>query len=609
MHVPENIQQRLSRTSQGPGVYLMKDEHGRILYVGKAANLKKRVSSYFKPGHKDPKTRILVGKIADFSTILTTTEHEALVLESNLIKKHRPRYNVVLKDGKRYPSLRVDLRQDYPALEVVRKVKKDGARYFGPFTSVGAARETLKIIQKTFKVRRCGHAQPPKRERPCIQFQMGHCMGPCALPVDTGAYHEMIAEVIQFLQGRAPALIRKYQEKMNLAAQREEYEKAAEYRDKMFAMKRTVEKQVAVTTDFGERDVVALEARPEGSAVTVFHVRGGLLVGSENHPFLEAVSSERSMLQDFLLQYFAGDAFVPQEVLLSEPVPDPRFVEHALGEARGGRVHVHVPKRGEKARLVDMARQNAADCLDRRLSGDEFSREVRNKLARRLRLPGPPSRVECFDVSHTRGAHTVAGRVVFMDGEPEKGDWRRYNIRGVEPGDDYGTMRQALLRRFSPEKDTRPWPDLLLVDGGKGQLSMAVSVLEELGIADQVPVAGIAKPDKSRKETEDKVFLPGQANPVAFGRDQAALLFLCRVRDEAHRFAVALHRKQRGKAASASVLDAVPGVGEKRKKALLRHFRSVKNLREASVEDIAEVKGLTRPVAEKIHQALNSASG
>ncbi len=610
MEAPAPILEKLAATSTGPGVYLMKDTAGIILYVGKAGNLKRRISSYFaRPAHRDPKTDVLVSRIAIFETILTATEHEALVLESNLIKRHKPRYNVVLKDGKRYPSLRIDLSRPYPCLEIVRKVKKDGARYFGPFTSVGAARESVGILHKTFRIRRCRKPDPPRRDRPCLNYQMGHCLGPCCLPVDPDQYQEMIQEAILFLKGRTPSLLKKYQEKMNLASEKEEYERAAEFRDKMFAIKKTLERQVAVTTDFEDRDVAALVARPEGSMITMLHVRGGFLVGSGNYPFLEAVNQDRSLLQDFLLQFYEKDAFVPPEVLVSEPLEDAAFVEDRLGEARGGRVRILVPLRGEKARLADMARQNATDALERRLSGDEHQKEVLARLGKRLRLPGPPGRLECFDISHTRGSQTVASRVVFSEGAPDKNAYRRYKVRDVAAGDDYGAMRHVLSRRFDPEKEPEPLPDLLLVDGGKGQLSMAMKVLAEMNLSEQVPCAGIAKKEEERGETEDKIYLPGQANPVMFGRDRDALMFLSRVRDEAHRFAITLHRSQRGKTVRKSVLDGLPGIGEKRKKALLRHFKSVARLREATEEDLAAVPGMNRSVAQKIRAALAEKKG
>ncbi|MFH2099642.1 MAG: excinuclease ABC subunit UvrC, partial [Pseudomonadota bacterium] len=447
MDTPAHILEKLAATSQGPGVYLMKNEAGNILYVGKAANLKRRVSSYFaRPANRDPKTDVLVSKIAIFETILTATAHEALVLESNLIKRHKPRYNVVLKDGKLYPSLRIDQNQPYPCLEIVRKVKKDGARYFGPFTSAGAARETLKIIHKTFRIRRCKKPELPRRTRPCINFQMGNCLGPCCLLVDPDQYQEMIQEAILFLKGKTPSLLKKYQEKMLLASEGEEFERAAEFRDKMFAIKKTVERQVAVTTDFEDRDVAALVARPAGCMVTMLHVRGGFLVGSRNYPFLEAVSQDRNLLQDFLLQVYEKDAFVPPEILVSEPLEDAAFVEDRLGDARGGRVRILVPQRGEKVRLTDMARQNAVDALERRLSGEEYQKEALAKVGRRLRLTGPPGRLECFDVSHTQGSQTVASQVVFSDGAPDKDSYRRYKVRDVMSGDDYGAMRHVLAR-------------------------------------------------------------------------------------------------------------------------------------------------------------------
>lgn len=582
----------------------MKDESGEIIYVGKARSLKKRVSSYFRDvSNRDLKTGILVRHINSFDTILTTTEKEALILEANLIKKHKPRYNVVLKDGKRYPSLRIDVRNPFPKIEVVRKVKKDGAIYFGPYASAGGVKKTLKIINKTFMLRKCKHKAPPKRNRPCLNFQMGRCLGPCCLEVDEDAYLDMVNEVILFLKGRTPDLVRKIQEQMNIASQNQKYEHAARLRDRMFAIKATVERQVAVTTDFVDRDVLGISRKPGGSVITVLYVRGGILTGSRNFGFDEVMGTDGESIQAFLRQYYDKDRFVPDEVLIPCSIDDLELMEQWLAETAEKRVTLHWPQRGEKVRLTDMACKNAEDALKERLSSDKVVENLLERLKKRLRLPTTPNRIECFDISHTGGQQTVASMVVFERGEPAKKEYRTFNIRSVSGPDDYASMYEVLSRRFAPQK-TGPKPDMLLIDGGKGQLSITCAVLESLRLEDQ-QVFGIAKKNEARMETTDKIYRPGQSNPVVFGRDADLLLFLQRIRDEAHRFAITTHRKKRAKMTRKSMLDDVPGIGEKRKKALLRHFGSVKRIREAGEDELAEVSGMTKSAAAALYEALH----
>ncbi|SHK47478.1 Excinuclease ABC subunit C [Desulfatibacillum alkenivorans DSM 16219] len=600
------IEKKLATLSNGPGVYLMKDESGEIIYVGKARSLKKRVSSYFlEKANRDLKTGILVKKIASFDAILVTTEKEALILEANLIRKHKPRYNILLKDGKRFPSLRIDVRTSYPRLEVVRKVKKDGAIYFGPFSSAGKLRSTLKIINKTFQLRKCKQKEPPKRNRPCLNYQMGQCLGPCCLPVDRDEYLDMVNEVILFLKGRTNDLVQKIREQMAAASEKQEYELAARLRDRMFAIQATVEKQAAVTTDFVDRDVIGIDREPEGSAISVLYVRGGFLLGSRNYNFDEVLGTDSESIQAFLRQYYDKDRFIPDEVFVPCQLENMELMEQWLTETAEKRVVLHWPQRGEKTRLIEMANENAHEALKDRISSENVFKSLLERLQKRLRMDRPPRRIECFDISHTGGNQTVASMIVFEDGKEAKSEYRTFNIDSLDHPDDYAAMHEVMARRFAPDKDWSA-PDVLLIDGGKGQLSITASVLDGLGVMGAFEVISIAKKDEAKKETMDKIYRPGQANPVVFGRDGDVLLFLQRVRDEAHRFAITTHRKRRAKTIRKSALDSVPGIGEKRKKALLRHFGSIKRLKEASPEDIAQVPGISVKRAQEILEALDA---
>ena len=588
-----------------PGVYLMRDAAGAVIYVGKARSLRKRLSSYFSgSGKPDIKTAVLIKKIADIETIVTASEKEALILESNLIKRHRPRYNVILKDDKRYPSLRLDVTHPYPRLSIVRKPKKDGALYFGPYASAHAVRQTLKIINKTFKLRKCTNREFTIRTRPCLHCQMQGCLAPCCRDVKREEYTEMVREVVLFLKGRTPDLIRKIKAEMVAAAERQDFEKAARLRDKMFALERTVEKQVAVSTDVKDRDVIACARSAELSLVTLLFVRGGFLLGSRTFNFTAPIVDDPELISAFIRQYYEKAQFIPNEILIPVFPEETTLLEEWLQAVKGTRVVLRRPRRGEKARLLAMAVQNAAKELEEHLARETDRGDLLQRLQKRLQLDRLPTRIECYDNSNLGGSAAVSSMVVFIDGEPDKNAYRRYRIRDVSGPDDYATMNEVLRRRL--ERDaTVPPPDLLIVDGGKGQLNIALAVVADLGLKGRFDLIGIAKKDAQRGETADKIFKPARANPVNFGREADLLLFLQRIRDEAHRFAVAYHRKQRGKLALSSVLDVIPGVGKARKRALLKHFKSVRLIREASVEDLCCVKGIHRQLAQKIREHLH----
>jgi excinuclease ABC subunit C len=601
----DDLRGMLPHLPDEPGVYLMRDAAGAVIYVGKARSLRKRLSSYFSgSGRPDIKTAVLVKKIADIETIVTASEKEALILESNLIKRHRPRYNVILKDDKRYPSLRLDVTHPYPRLSIVRKPKKDGALYFGPYASAHAVRQTLKIINKTFKLRKCTDREFTIRTRPCLHCQMQGCLAPCCRDVNREEYTEMVREVVLFLKGRTPDLIRKIKAEMVAAAERQDFEKAARLRDKMFALERTVEKQVAVTTDVKDRDVIACARSAGFSLVMLLFVRGGFLLGSRTFNFTATIADDPELISAFIRQYYETAQFIPNEILIPVLPEESTLLEEWLQTVKGTRVVLHRPRRGEKARLLAMAAQNAAKELEEHLARETDRGDLLQRLQKRLQLGRLPTRIECYDNSNLGGSAAVSSMVVFIDGEPDKNAYRRYRIRNVSGPDDYATMNEVLRRRL--ERDaTAPPPDLLIVDGGKGQLNIALAVVADLGLEGRFDLIGIAKKDAQRGETADKIFKPGRANPLNFGREADLLLFLQRIRDEAHRFAVAYHRKQRGKLALSSALDVIPGVGKVRKRALLKHFKSVRLIREASVEDLCSVEGIHRQLAQKIREHLH----
>jgi excinuclease ABC subunit C len=579
----------------------MKDAEGKVIYVGKAKNLKKRLSSYFKQsGQIDLKTRVLVKKVSSFDTIITRTEKEALILESNLIKQYRPRYNVILKDDKRYPSLRLDIKSQYPGLNIVRKIEKNGAQYFGPFSSSQAVRQTLKIIHKTFKLRKCKTKNFKKRLRPCLNYQIGACLAPCCLDVDNKTYNEIVKEVVLFLKGRTPELIKKIKKQMISAAKDQDYERAAVLRDKIFALEKILEKQVAVTTDFKDRDVIAIADSPEISLIALLFVRGGYLLGKMRFSFTKTMSTKAEMVSAFIRQYYEKTHFIPQEVLVPIPLEDTCVLEDCLTAINQKKVRILYPRRGEKAQLVKMAAHNAQNSLKDLTASNDAAIDISVRLQKRLRMDKMPERIECFDNSNISGTEPVAGMVVFENGKPNKSLYRKYKIKTVNKQNDYAYMAEILTRRYGKGEKSKPYPDLLVVDGGKGHLNIALSIIKKNKLEKNFEIIGIAKKDVTRGETNDKVYQPGRANPVNFGREGDLLLFLQKIRDEAHRFAISFHRKRRDRKSIHSVFDTVSGIGKKRKKILLKHFGSIDNIRKATLEELVSIPGISRKIAEEL---------
>ncbi len=603
----DHLMGKLSDVSTGPGVYLMKDAGGEIIYVGKALNLKKRLSSYFTGADSNRqqinmKTSLLIKKITSFETIITGTEKEALILESNLIKKHKPRYNVILKDDKRYPSLRLDVKSPYPNLVIIRKTGNDNAVYFGPFASSQAVRQTLRLIHKTFKLRKCTTANFKKRTRPCLNFQMGTCLGPCCNDIDKSVYGEIVKEVILFLKGRTPVLIKEIKVKMEKAAQAQDYELAAAYRDRLFSIRKTLERQVAITTDFMDRDVFAVARENEHSVITLLVIRSGYLQGTRHFSFKAVISDESGMLGEFIRQYYEKADLIPEEVVVSVEMEDAPLLEEWLTEVKGGKVKICEPKKGERFDLVKMAVHNAKNELNNIIASIVSSADLLNRLQKRLGMDKAPKKIECFDNSNISGKNPVSAMVVFENGKPLKASYRKYKIKTVEEHNDYAYMAEVIRRRFGKNEESKPYPDLLMIDGGKGHVRIVRDILNDLKLDRHFDLIGIAKKDENKGEKEDKIYQPGRSNPVNFGREGDLLFLLQRIRDEAHRFAVSFHRKQIRRKSVHSALDDIKGIGKKKKETLLKHFGSLKKIRAATHDELCALPGITAEIAKNVKE-------
>jgi len=594
---------------QAPGVYLMKDETGRIIYVGKALNLKKRVTSYFRAsGDSRFQIRFLMNRVASIDWIVTDTEKEALILENNLIKEHRPRYNLSLRDDKTYFSLRLDPREEFPRITIIRKVARDGARYFGPYASASAAREVLKELCRYFPLRHYPLKSCRQRRRPCLYYQLKQCSAPCFGKIGPDEYAALVEGASLFLSGRSSEIVRIYRARMAAAAERQAYEEAGRYRDLIRAMETTVEKQKVAAVG-GDSDVIGMAVRGEQLQISILFIRNGLLLGSRSFQF-DWEMGEDEGLSSFLSAYYGQEVIIPDEILLPLPLEEADSLAEILSEKRGRRVVIATPRRGGKFELVQMAAKNAENAAREREKRAEESGAVLEELRQRLHLERLPQRIECYDISNIHGRNAVGSRVTFSAGRPDKGGYRRYRIRTVDQSDDFAMMREVLSRRFQGEGEIEPPPDLIVVDGGIGQLGILSAVLHDLGVSG-IDLAGLAKSrlasdmaGEELRRSDERVFLPGRKNPVVLRQNSAPLLFLARIRDEAHRFAITYHRKLRGEAALESVLDSIPGIGPARRKALLARFETVRGIVAASAEELMTVKGVTKSLAEEIKGRL-----
>lgn len=596
----------LAACSGRPGVYRMFDEGGKLLYVGKAKNLKKRLASYFRKTGLAPKTAALVAKIAQIETTVTANETEALLLEQTLIKEWRPPYNILLRDDKSYPYVHLS-DGPYPRLSIHRGAKKQKGRYFGPYPSAGAIRESLALLQKAFLVRQCEDSYFRNRTRPCLQYQIKRCKGPCVELVEPAEYAEDVRHSVMFLEGRSNALAAELSASMEQASMRLEFERAAELRDQV-AILRRVQDQQSIEGGTGDVDVVAAIVNPGGACVHMISVRGGRVLGSKN--FFPQVAIEEEVgdvLAAFVAQYYLGnlERDLPQELIVNTAHEDfPTLIE-AIAELRGRELSISHRVRTNRARWQQLAVTNAELALAARLANRQHMANKFEALADVLELEEPPQRLECYDISHSSGEATVASCVVFGPEGALKSDYRRYNIEGVTTGDDYAAMHQALTRRFSKLKDGEgKLPDILLVDGGKGQMAMAQEVLQELAVPDLI-LLGVAK-GVTRKPGFETLYLNDAAHEFTLPADSPALHLIQQIRDEAHRFAITGHRTRRGKARRTSSLEEVAGVGPKRRRDLLKHFGGLQELGRASVEEIAKAPGISKKLAESIYAALHS---
>ena len=613
MSAPEKLQEVVNNLPTKPGVYLMKDGRGEVIYVGKAINLRSRVRSYFHNSVSHPKVIRLVQQIEEIDFISTGSELEALILEMNLIKRHRPKYNVRLKDDKRYPYIKVHWSSDYPKVTVTRRMDlEDGSRYFGPYTSAWAVHQTLDLLRKIFPYLTCNREITGKDDRACLYYDIKLCGGPCIGAESRQEYRATIQGLMDFLNGRGERVINDLQARMLAAAKALDFEKAAQIRDQLSAISRVVEKQKVVSLTRTDQDVIAFARQDNDACAQVFFIRGGKLIGRE-HFVLDGTEDEepQTIMAEFVKQFYDEAPYVPPEVLLPDEVAEAKVIERWLGERRGNKVALKVPCRGRKRELVQMAAENAAETLSMlRAQWDaDRSRYVGAlaELQKALDLPAPPSRIECYDISTTQGTATTGSMVVFVQGTPFKRDYRHFSVRKLDRPNDYEAMRQVLTRRFKRWQEAKTldnpktaWailPDLLIVDGGKGQLNVASEVLAVFDLSARVPVAGLAK-------QREELFLPERPRSILLPRRSQGLYLVQRVRDEAHRFAISYHRKRRGKAGIASILDAVPGVGPKRRAALLKAFGSIQKIRTASLDEIAAVPGIPDHVAEAIKAQL-----
>lgn len=610
----ETLETKIAKLPESPGCYLMKDAEGTIIYVGKAVNLKNRVRSYFRDTYHTPKVAAMISHLADFDVLLCDTNLEALCLECNLIKHHKPYYNILLKDDKHYPYLRVDLKEPFPRLTLARRMEKDGAKYFGPYIGATAVKQVIDAVRGVFPLRTCKQALPLKTpRRPCINYDIGRCMAPCAGKCTEEAYWDMLDGVLSFLNGDYKQVVDKLKADMMAAAEKMQYEKAAVIRDKIRDVQGLMERQIAIQTEQAEQDIIALSQDGLDAMIQIVYVRGGRMIGGEHFALPQEGSEEPGeVLASFLTQYYEDGNLIPRHVLCQAlPEGAAEQLEQWLRQQKNAAVSLRTPRRGEKHDLVLLAAKNAADALEKRNARTAIREErtvgAAASLGRILGLENPPRRIEGYDISNTQGVLSVAAMVVFIDGVPAKKEYRRFRIKTVEGANDFASMNEVLRRRFThglEEKAQREaagqspmggkfsdLPDLILIDGGPQQLRFAQEALQELGVT--VPMFGLA-------EVGERIFLPGREEPICLDHHTPELHLVQRIRDEAHRFGITHHRALRGKAFVHSQLEDIPGIGPKRRKALLSRFGSLKAIREATEEELLATPGISKPAAEAV---------
>ncbi|PKN36581.1 MAG: excinuclease ABC subunit C [Deltaproteobacteria bacterium HGW-Deltaproteobacteria-2] len=609
----ENIvlKEKMTSAPRFPGVYIMRDAQGKIIYVGKANDLKSRISSYFTGKDTRPMAPFLMARVHDIDFITTSTEKEALIFENNLIKRHRPRYNVTFRDDKTYYHLLLDPAERFPRLQLVRKRLKDAALYFGPYPSGLAAKETLRFVQQVFPLRSCRNRDFKLRPRPCLEYQMGRCLAPCKGLVDEKSYRKLVESVVAFLQGRRRELISELKKQMNEASQDLNYEEAACLRDRIAFLEQVLEKQ---NVDWGvekDQDIVGLYEQDDNYQICILFVREGKLLGSKSFIPIKVKTDTVEVVSSCLIQYYDSDVGIPDEIIIPCRLPDEQVIIEWLTEKKNRKVTLTVPSIGTKNALLDMASDNARNLWEAAHKSRQQKTAALQILQEKLSLSKLPRRMECYDISNISGKHAVGSMVVFQDGEPDKNSYRRYRIKTLSEPDDYTMMYEVLSRRFASRENL---PDFVVVDGGKGQLNVALLVLKDLKI--KIDVIGLAKEEratpsgkgvlkKKAGKSEDRVYLPGRKDAVFLSTWPQALRVLQQVRDEAHRFALSYHHQVKRKNDLLSILDNIPDVGEERKKALLKHFGSGKQVKESSLDELQKVQGIGKELAEKIYNALN----
>jgi len=608
------LKEKMTSAPRSPGVYIMLDAPGKVIYVGKANDLKSRIASYFTGKDTRPMAPFLMARVHDIEFITTSTEKEALILENNLIKKHRPRYNVILRDDKTYYHLSLDPAEKYPRLQLVRKRLRNTALYFGPYPSGLAARETLRFVQQVFPLRTCRNRDFQLRARPCLEYQIGRCLAPCKGLIDETAYRKLAESAVSFLQGRRRELISDLKKQMEEAAEGLNYEEAARLRDRIGALEHALEKQ---NVDWGgteDQDVLGIHSDGDTYQLCILFVRGGKLLGSKSFVPVKTKADVGEIISSVLEQYY-DRSNIPEEIILPVRLPDEDVVAEWLADKKEKNVQFTVPQRGVKKALSDMACDNAREMLISDRKKEEQKTASLQILQDKLSLTKLPRRIECYDISNISGKNAVGSMVVFQDGEKDKSGYRRFRIKALDEPDDYGMMREVLTRRFTG-KEARP--DLVVVDGGKGQLNVALSVLNELKI--KLDVIGLAKEERAfhtaknklrgrAAKSEDRVYLPRRKDAVYLSKWPGAFTLLQRIRDEAHRFAVSYHHKLKQKSDFSSVLDAIPAIGPERKKILLTHFGSVRRMQKAALEDLQKVSGIGKDLAEKIYSHFREEKG
>lgn len=604
-----NIQEELKRLPDQPGVYLMKDQLGHIIYVGKAINLKNRVRQYFQSSRNHSiKVKKMVENIVSFEYIVTRSEMEALVLECNLIKKYDPKYNIRLKDDKHYPYIKINVQDAFPKMTVVREMKKDGAKYFGPYTDVNAMWEIVDVIKQTWALRTCSRNLPKDigKERACLNYHIGKCGAPCAALINEAEYKKIVEEVLNFLNGKYKEVVKRLEEQMLEVSENLQFEKAALLRDQIRAVQKIEQKQSAITSTMLDQDVIAFAKSPEDTLIQVYFVRQGKLVGRE-HFYLQGTEDEKieDIFRDFIVQFYANATFIPKEIMIERIPSEKEVLQEYLHSKKGSKVQLITPQKGAKQGIMELASKNAELTLSQ--FGDQIKKEEMRtqgaiiEIQKAMRLEKSPYRMEAYDISNTQGIQSVGGMVVFEGGKPKKSDYRKFKIKSVQGPNDYGSLEEVLDRRFNrlknegEENSFSKMPDLILMDGGKGQVSIAEKVLARHDL--NIPVCGMVKDDRHRTRG---LLYQGEECILPVGTEGFKLL--TRIQDEVHRFSIEYHKKLRSKAQVQSVLDEIKGVGKERKRLLIQHFKSVDNLRQASLEDIEKISGIPRNTAENIYK-------